>query len=130
MHSLIGPLYSVIPIIILITRSKQVPDFALTIHLLHLIVTSFYTKSVPTNLLWWAYQGASAFLMTSLGVWGCRYREMQPISFGTVPPAKTTTANGDLEAGAGHVEGGTGGRRAGDGGPSYEMVGINRNGEV
>lgn len=52
---------------------------------------------------------------------------MQPISFGTVPPAKTTAANGDLESGGGHIAGGSsGGRRAGDGGPSYEMVGIDR----
>lgn len=67
--------------------------------------------------------------MISLGLWGCRYREMQPISFGTVPPAKSSTANGSAEAMAGHIMGGSGGRRAGDGGPSYEMVGLNRGGE-
>lgn len=76
---------SVIPLLFLISRSKLIPDFALTIHFVHLIVTSLYTRMLPTNLLWWALQIASAALMVSLGVWACRYREMQPISFPTLP---------------------------------------------
>ena len=73
---------SVIPLLLLVSRSKLVPDFALTIHFIHLIVTSFYAKSIPTNLLWWLLQAVSATLLVMLGIWACRYRELQPISFG------------------------------------------------
>ena len=70
---------SVIPILILTTQlsTSLVPDFALTIHFLHLLTTSFYTRRLPTNLLWWTLQAASAGLMVLLGVWVVRYREVQ-----------------------------------------------------
>jgi protein SYS1 len=79
---------SVIPLLLLIHRSKLIPDFALTIHFLHLIITSLYTGSLPLNFLWWGLMLASAALMISAGMWACRRREMAPISFGSVPPAK------------------------------------------
>jgi protein SYS1 len=118
---------SVIPLLLLVSRSKLVPDFALTIHFIHLIVTSFYTKSVPTNLLWWALQAVSSALLVSLGVWACRYRELQPISFGgnAAGNRKVTDVNGSADPDE-HVRGGRGrgrGRNA-DAGPSYEMVGM------
>lgn len=64
------------------SRSKLVPDFALTIHFLHLVATILYTRSVPSNLLWWGLQFASAGIMTFLGMWACQHRELKPISFG------------------------------------------------
>jgi len=62
--------------------------------------------------------------MVSLGVWACRYRELQPISFGmgTKKPAGTT-ANGSAETDV-HIRGGPGSGRNAGAGPSYEMVGI------
>ncbi|KIV81964.1 hypothetical protein PV11_04110 [Exophiala sideris] len=116
----------VIPILLLIARSKLVPDFALTIHFIHLIITSFYTKSIPTNLLWWSLEAASAALTISLGVWACRYRELQPISFGTAP--KKATANGAGEADD-NTRGSAGTDRNVDAGPSYEMVSVIRGDE-
>ena len=96
--------------LLLTTRlsSALVPDFALTIHFFHLLVTSFYTKTVPTNLLWWSLQATSAGLMVFLGVWAVRYREVHNIvNFGKRKP-------------------GTDGQRADPGGgagaQSYEMV--------
>lgn len=126
--------YSVIPILILLSRSKLVPDFALTIHLLHTITTTIYTRSLPTNLLWWLLQFGSAFLMVSLGVWACRYREMQPITFGLggKPADSQPQANGSIQGSSARM-GRMGdenlrgdperGRREGSG-PSYEMVPI------
>ncbi|ETI29522.1 hypothetical protein G647_01975 [Cladophialophora carrionii CBS 160.54] len=86
---------TVIPILIFISRSKLVPDFALTLHFINLLVTSFYTGAIPTNLLWWGLEAASAALMIVTGVWACRYREMQPISFGTPATKKTVNPAGD-----------------------------------
>ncbi|KIV96793.1 hypothetical protein PV10_00610 [Exophiala mesophila] len=119
---------TVIPILLLVSRSKLVPDFALTIHFLHLLITSLYTHSIPSNLLWWGLEALSAFLMVSLGVWACRYREMQPISFGAPGPktAKATdTPNGSADP-EGYVRGGQGSGRNLDSGPSYEMVNVTR----
>jgi hypothetical protein len=73
---------SVIFLLLFVSRSKLVPDFALTIHFLHLVATTFYSHSLPTNLLWWGLQFASAAMMTFLGMWACQRRELEPISFG------------------------------------------------
>ncbi|KAM0281123.1 hypothetical protein ACHAQH_003702 [Verticillium albo-atrum] len=71
-----------IAIILLVSRSKLVPDFAVTIHGLHLIITTLYTGRLPRNAMWWACMIASAGLCAALGVWGSRYRELRPIYFG------------------------------------------------
>ena len=120
-------LFSVIPLLLLVSRSKLVPDFALTIHFLHLVVTGIYTRAIPTNLLWWGLQASSATLMVSLGVWACRYRELQPISFGgnTTGTASQKPANGEAVQPDDQVRGGRGRGRAREDGPSYERVGVN-----
>ena len=48
---------------------------------------------------------ASAGMMTSLGVWSCRYRELRPINFGgssTAQPSENAATSS--EAGAGDEE--------------------------
>jgi protein SYS1 len=83
-----------------VVRSKLVPDFALTVHFIHLVLTSLYSHSIPYSLFWWGVQGASAAIMTILGVWSCQWRELRPISFGfggLVPPANgPAPANGTV----------------------------------
>jgi ABC-type nickel/cobalt efflux system permease component RcnA len=120
----------VIPLLLLVSRSKLVPDFALTVHFVHLIVTSLYAKAIPTNLLWWALQAGSATLLVSLGIWACRYRELQPISFGGNAATNKNTANGGAEMVDDHVRGGRGRGRNADGGASYEMVGMKEGDEA
>lgn len=73
---------SVIFLLIFVSRSKLVPDFALTIHFLHLVATIVYTRSLPSNLLWWGLQFSSAAMMTFGGMWACQHRELKPIAFG------------------------------------------------
>ncbi len=89
--------HSVIPILLLIARSKLVPDFALTIHFIHLIVTSLYSHGIPNTLYWWLVQVASATLMTFLGMWACQWRELQPMAFGgkAKSPAKASANEGE-----------------------------------
>ncbi|KAL2868361.1 protein SYS1 [Aspergillus lucknowensis] len=108
---MLNSLLCVIFLLLLVSRSKLIPDFALTIHFLHLITTSLYTRSLPSNLLWWGLQCASAALMTLLGIWACRYRELQPISFGGIGERSNTAQAG--EGSFGH------GRNTGS---EYEMV--------
>ncbi|KAH6677101.1 integral membrane protein S linking to the trans Golgi network-domain-containing protein [Halenospora varia] len=131
LNSFIG----VISILFFISRSKLVPDFALTLHFIHLIITSLYSHAIPRNWLWWALQVASAGMMTSLGVWSCQWRELRPINFGggsTSSPnannAGDSAQNGEASAGGGDEEQGYGrgrGRGRGrDGAGEYEMVGM------
>ncbi|KAF2233680.1 hypothetical protein EV356DRAFT_486310 [Viridothelium virens] len=123
---LLNSLICVIFLLLLIARSKLIPDFAITIHFLHLIVTSFYTRALPTNFFWWVLQIASAALMTSLGIWSCQWRELKPISFGgsssTARQADSEEANGSHD-GLGYPRGRGRGKGA-DGGGNYEMVGM------
>ncbi|PTB44550.1 uncharacterized protein TrAFT101_003100 [Trichoderma asperellum] len=91
--------------VILIARSKLVPDFALTIHFLHLLFTCLYTRSLPRHSMWWFTMVASSATAVGLGMWGCRYRELQPVFFlggrilgsGTAGPTtnRSTGAMGD-----------------------------------
>ena len=73
---------SVIVLLLVVARSKLIWDFALTIHFLNLVTTSLYTRSFPTNFLWWLLQIVSSALMIFLGVWACQWRELQPMAFG------------------------------------------------
>jgi hypothetical protein len=132
----------VISLLLLISRSKLVPDFALTLHFIHLIITSLYSHSIPQHWLWWALQITSAGMMTSLGVWSCQYRELRPINFGG--SSSSTTQNnvagatgessdagpsegGDEEQGYGR---GRGRGRGRDGVGEYEMVGMKEDGSA
>ncbi|KAF2252714.1 hypothetical protein BU26DRAFT_517287 [Trematosphaeria pertusa] len=115
-------------ILLLIARSKLVLDFALTIHFIHLIVTSLYSHAIPTNLFWWALQICSAALMTSLGVWACQWRELRPINFGSKPGVRQ--GNGSApDDGVGETRG-RGRGRGRDGAGEYEMVNMNEEGNT
>jgi protein SYS1 len=63
--------------------------------------------------------------VVSLGVWACRYRELQPINFGggSTATASQKPANGSADPDD-HVRGGRGRGRNRNDGPSYEMVGL------
>ncbi|KAF2685753.1 hypothetical protein K458DRAFT_364746 [Lentithecium fluviatile CBS 122367] len=118
----LNSLTCVVFILLLIARSKLVLDFALTIHFIHLIVTSLYSHGIPSNFFWWALQLCSMVVMTFLGVWACRWRELRPINFGTKAAARQ--GNGPSEDGVGEARGrgrGRGRESAGE----YEMVGMN-----
>ncbi|KAJ5492992.1 hypothetical protein N7539_001738 [Penicillium diatomitis] len=122
---------NVIFLLLLVSRSKLVPDFALTIHFLHLVATVVYTRSIPTNLLWWGLQFASAGIMTLLGMWACQHRELQPISFGgfaglggdnSASTLQPSSSDAHLEAGFGRGRGRE--RSLQSGFDEYEMTGL------
>lgn len=118
----------------LIARSKLVPDFALTIHVLHLVVTILYTRSIPSNSMWWFTMLGSAALSVSIAMWGCQYRELQPVFFGgrILNSGGGSAATGqtvDVEAGAadefdsqGFSRGSSARGRGKDGQGTYEMA--------
>lgn len=117
-------------LLILISRSKLVPDFVLTLHFLHLVATSLYSRSLPRNWLWWMLQAASASLMISLGIWSCRWRELKPINFGGSGGGAVNdhVGEGKIEATGGRLLGEERGRETGLGGEYEMVVGINKGG--
>ncbi|KAL4906157.1 integral membrane protein S linking to the trans Golgi network-domain-containing protein [Aspergillus multicolor] len=119
----------VIFLLLLVSRSKLIPDFSLTIHFIHLITTTFYTRSLPSNLLWWALQCASAAFMISLGMWACRWRELQPISFGGIGTGSSRQGSGESSQTGESSTGLLSGRGRGRGG-EYEMMNMKGDGAV
>ncbi|KAJ4293040.1 hypothetical protein N0V88_005704 [Collariella sp. IMI 366227] len=77
-----GGLIMAAAITALIGRSKLVLDFALSLHGIHLVVVTFYSGQLPRNTAWWFSMMAASTLSVALATWGCRYRELKPITFG------------------------------------------------
>ncbi|KAK4676154.1 hypothetical protein QC764_509610 [Podospora pseudoanserina] len=85
-------------IVVLIGRSKLVTDFALSLHFIHLVVVTFYTGELPKHMAWWVSMACASVLGVVLGTWGCRYRELKPISFGGMVPATIAGMRGAVAA--------------------------------
>ena len=103
-YNLLSGMLSVMFLLVFVSRSKLVPDFALTIHFLHLIATTLYTHSLPSNLLWWGLQFASAVMMMFLGMWACQRRELEPIKFGGHNGSAQAGESSQASAGDGQQE--------------------------
>lgn len=134
------PRNRVMALVAFVARSKLVPDFAMTLHFIHLCVVTLYTGFLPRNAMWWATMLASCTTTAALGVWGCRWRELRPINFGG-RGGNGGGGNGsgaaenvdDPGGGGGHDGGGDeemgfgrgrGRGRGRDGAGEYEMVGL------
>ncbi|KAL2127309.1 hypothetical protein VTI74DRAFT_10939 [Chaetomium olivicolor] len=132
-----GGLVMAVAMVILIGRSKLVLDFALSLHGIHLVVVTLYSGQLPRNTAWWFSMAAASAVSVALATWGCRYRELKPISFGGggaasgsggsggedgVDGVDNAGADGDEEQG---ISRGRGRGRGSDGAGEYEMVTMN-----
>lgn len=122
--------------IILIGRSKLVLDFAVSLHVVHLVVVTLYTGALPSNTAWWATMACATGVGVALATWGCQYRELRPIAFGgSSSAANNNNAGGGVsDNGARRLSGdgdgdeeegfsrGRGRGRGRDGAGEYEMV--------
>jgi hypothetical protein len=119
--------------VVLVGRSKLVLDFALTLHFIHLVVVTLYSGQFPRNTAWWLSMGIASAVSVSLATWGCRYRQLQPISFGGGGASSTSRGHNTSGGGGGGVAGdeeqgfsrGRGRGRGRDGAGEYEMVPVN-----
>lgn len=129
-YNLLLGIFSVMFLLVFVSRSKLVPDFALTIHFLHLIATTLYTHSLPSNLLWWGLQFTSAAMMIFLGMWACQRRELEPIKFGGHRDNTQAGPSSQASAGDGQQESSFGrGRGRERSLQEYEMDDIKHTGE-
>lgn len=84
------------------------PDFVLTLHGIHFVLTTLYSGSVPTFSLWWGLMAGSVAVMWGVGGWSCRWRELQPMSFGAAVAARVGAVEEEAGAGGDEEEGGVG----------------------
>ncbi|KAI0534873.1 integral membrane protein S linking to the trans Golgi network-domain-containing protein [Xylaria digitata] len=125
----------VVALVVLISRSKLVLDFSVTLHFLHLLIVCLYTGYLPRNAAWWITMLVSGTITVAGGTYGCRWRELRPITFGGGGrnAGNGENSNGSLESGRGSGDHGDeemgftrghGRGRGRDGAGEYEMVGI------
>ncbi|KAI0400724.1 integral membrane protein S linking to the trans Golgi network-domain-containing protein [Xylaria palmicola] len=127
----------VVALVVLISRSKLVLDFSLTLHFIHLLIVCLYTGFLPRNAAWWITMLASGTITVAGGTYGCRWRELRPITFGggrSTGGGENGNGSCDIESGGADNEGegvgfskGRGRGRGRDGAGEYEMVGMKNN---
>ena len=122
-----------VAIVILVGRSKLVLDFAISLHAIHLVVVTLYTGQLPRHMAWWVTMAGASAVSVALATWGCRYRQLQPISFGGNGATTAGGENGGNAGGEGGADGdeeqgfsrGRGRGRGRDGAGEYEMANLN-----
>ena len=62
---------------IIVGRSKLAWDFALTVHIINIILSVIYNKSFPTHISWWLIQFVSSLIIIFLGTYMSRLRELK-----------------------------------------------------
>lgn len=78
---LFDSLTCVLFVTIIVGRSKLAWDFAVTIHIINLIITWCYVGKFPTSMLWWMLQVISAFLLVTLSTYSTRWKELRVTFF-------------------------------------------------
>ncbi|CAG86537.2 DEHA2C17556p [Debaryomyces hansenii CBS767] len=78
---LFDSLLCVLFVTIVVGRSKLAWDFAITIHIINLIVVWLYTGKFPTSTLWWCLQVLSAVLLVTLSTYSTRWKELRTTFF-------------------------------------------------
>ncbi|KAK3085484.1 hypothetical protein FSP39_004106 [Pinctada imbricata] len=81
---LLNSLTSAIALWYVVQRTKLCLDFAVTAHLVHLVISSIFNAHLPKTLAWWILNITSVALMTVLGEYLCMRTEMKaiPLSMG------------------------------------------------
>lgn len=79
---LVDSLLCVLFVTIIVGRSKLAWDFAITIHIINLIVVWIFTKKFPTSILWWCLQIISGVILLTLSTYLTRWKELRTTFFG------------------------------------------------
>jgi|UniRef100_A0AC35EZ79 hypothetical protein len=75
----------------IVQRAKQCLDFSTTLHVIHVIIVSIYTRTIPTSITWWLLQIVSGIICTVLGEYLCMKKESMEIPL-TVPYQRTESS--------------------------------------
>lgn len=78
---LFDSLLCVLFVTVIVGRSKLAWDFAVTVHIINLIVVWLYTDKFPTSVLWWCLQILSGVLLVTLSTYSTRWKELRTTFF-------------------------------------------------
>lgn len=78
---LFDSLLCVLFVTIIVGRSKLAWDFALTVHIINLLVVQLYSGKFPTSMLWWCLQILSGVLLVTLSTYSTRWNELRTTFF-------------------------------------------------
>lgn len=78
---LVDSFVCVLFVTLIVGRSKLAWDFAVTVHVVNLLVVWLYTKKFPTSLLWWCLQVLSGVCLVTLSTYSTRWRELRTTFF-------------------------------------------------
>lgn len=78
---LFDTLLCVLFVTVIVGRSKLAWDFAVTVHILNLVVVWLYTGKFPTSLLWWCLQVLSGVILVTLSTYSTRWKELRTTFF-------------------------------------------------
>ncbi|ODV80499.1 uncharacterized protein CANTADRAFT_46276 [Suhomyces tanzawaensis NRRL Y-17324] len=78
---LFDSLLCVLFVTIIVGRSKLAWDFAITVHIINLLVVWLYTGHFPLSILWWCLQILSGVLLVTLSTYLTRWKELRTTFF-------------------------------------------------
>lgn len=78
---LLDSLLCVLFVTFIVGRSKLAWDFAITIHIINLLVVWIYTGKFPSSALWWCLQIFSAGTLVVLSTYSTRWKELRTSFF-------------------------------------------------
>jgi len=78
---LFDSLLCVLFVTIIVGRSKLAWDFAITVHIVNLLVVWIYTSKFPISILWWCLQILSGVLLVVLSTYLTRWKELRTTFF-------------------------------------------------
>lgn len=99
---LLDTLLCVLFMTFIVGRSKLAWDFALTIHMINLLVVWFYSREFPKSFWWWVLQIISSTILVSLGTYTTRWKELRETFFDGLIDSETGSSgnnNRDIELG-------------------------------
>ena len=103
---LVDSLICVVFLTVIVGRSKLAWDFALTIHAINFIVVCLWTKTFP-SLAWFLLQLLSALILSFLGTWTSRWRELKDTFFeGMIENSQGANQRGSSDDHGGMLEDG------------------------
>lgn len=90
---LFDSLLCVLFVTLIVGRSKLAWDFAVTVHIINLLVVWFYSGKFPTSTLWWCLQVLSASLLVALSTYLTRWSELRTTFFDNMLDLESLISN-------------------------------------
>lgn len=95
---LFDSLLCVLFVTFIVGRSKLAWDFALTVHIINLVVVWIYTGAFPTSTLWWCLQVLSATILVALSTYLTRWHELRTTFFDNMMSQQNQQELGQIES--------------------------------